>query len=253
MRPAQITVCHLLYQTSGLRTYEGRKGLWDNDQSSKALENGVRELSGAPLTQRAGQRFEYSNENYNALGLIVQAVSGMSYEDYVRSAIFDPLQMHRSAAALSDAAATGIASGYSYWLGWPAAFEAPYPRRATPSGYLISSAEDMAHYVVAQLNDGTYADRQFLSSQGIATLHSPGAQITPAIAYGMGWAIQATPGATRIWHDGNVSNFHSHVRLLPDQRFGIVVLMNTYGPTVSARNCDGSWSPCRTCRGSGAV
>jgi CubicO group peptidase (beta-lactamase class C family) len=157
---AQITVRHLLYQTSGLRTYEGRRGLGDNDQSSKALENGVRELSGAPLTQPAGQRFEYSNVNYNALGLIVQTVAGMSYEDYVRSAIFDPLQMHGSATAVSDAEAAGIASGYSYWLGWPVAFDAPHPRRALPSGYLISSAEDVAHYVVAQLNDGMYAGRQ---------------------------------------------------------------------------------------------
>ena len=105
-------------------------------------------------------------------------MSGISYEDYVRSAIFGPLEMHRSAAALSEAAATGIASGYAYWLGWPVAFDTPYPRRAVPAGYLISSAEDMAHFVVAQLNDGTYGDRQLLSSQGIATLHAPGAKIT---------------------------------------------------------------------------
>lgn len=39
-----------------------------------ALENGIRELSNAQLRQPAGQRFEYANENYNALGLIVQAV-----------------------------------------------------------------------------------------------------------------------------------------------------------------------------------
>lgn len=231
---AKITVRHLLHQTSGLRTYEGRQGLWDNDRSNAALEKGVRELRRAPLRQPAGQRFEYSNENYNALGLIVQAVSGIPYEDYVRTRIFGPLQMHRSAAAPSDAAATGIASGYGYWLGWPVAFDAPYPRRAIPAGYLISSAEDMAHYVVAQLNNGTYADRQLLSSQGIETLHAPGAQITPAIAYGMGWAIRTTGESTRIWHDGNVANFHSHVRLLPEQRLGIVVLMNVGGATNDA-------------------
>lgn len=226
---AQITVRHLLYQTSGLRTYDGRRGLWDHDQSSTALENGVRELRGAQLRQPAGQRFEYANENYNALGLIIQAVSGISYEDYVRSEIFGPLQMHRSAAALSDSAATGMASGYRYWLGWPVAFDAPYPRRSIPAGFLISSAEDMAHYVVAQLNGGTYMHRQILSSQGIATLHAPGAQIGPAVAYGMGWAIRTTPESTKIWHDGDVSNFHSHLRLLPEQRLGIIVLMNVGG------------------------
>jgi CubicO group peptidase (beta-lactamase class C family) len=223
---AQISVRHLLHHTSGLQTDEGRQGLWDGDQSSVALENGIRELSSASLRQPAGQRFEYSNENYNALGLIVQAVSGISYEDYVRSSIFAPLQMSHSAAALSDPAAADIASGYRYWLQWPVAFNAPYPRRMTPAGFLISSAEDMAHYVVAQLNGGAYEHRQLLSPSGIVALHTPVSKMGSAISYGMGWAIRSAPGSTTIWHDGEVSNFHSHLRLLPDQHLGIVVLMN---------------------------
>jgi CubicO group peptidase (beta-lactamase class C family) len=223
---AQISVRHLLHHTSGLQTYEGRQGLWDTDNSSVALENGIRELSSAPLRQPAGQRFEYANENYNALGLIVQAVSGTSYEDYVRSWIFAPLQMSHSGAALSDPAAVDIASGYRYWLRWPVTFDAPYPRRMTPAGFLISSAEDMAHYVAAQLNGGAYEHRQLLSPSGIVALHTPVSKMGSAISYGMGWAIRSAPGSTTIWHDGEVSNFHSHLRLLPDQHLGIVVLMN---------------------------
>ena len=222
----QISVRHLLHHTSGLQTYEGRRGLSDGDQSSTALENGIRALSSAALRQPAGQRFEYANENYNALGLIVQAVSGTSYEDYVRSSIFAPLQMRHSAAALSDSAAANIASGYRYRLLWPVAFDAPYPRRMTPAGFLISSAEDMAHYVAAQLNGGAYEHHQLLSPQGIATLHTAVSPIDHASSYAMGWATRAAPGSTTIWHDGEVSNFHSHVRLLPDQHLGIVVLMN---------------------------
>lgn len=226
---ARISVRHLLNHTSGLSTCEGRQGLWDNDQSSVALEKGVRQLSRAHLTQPPGQRYEYSNANYNTLGLIIAAVSGTPYEEYVRSAIFAPLQMSHSAAALSDVAASDIASGYRYWLLWPLTFDAPYPRRLAPSGFLISSAEDMARYLVAQLNGGTYEHNQLLSPRGIATLHTPSSKITSAVSYGMGWAIHRAPGSTRIWHDGDVSNFHSHLRLLPDQRLGIVVLMNVGG------------------------
>jgi CubicO group peptidase (beta-lactamase class C family) len=231
---AQISVGHLLHQTSGLGTYEGRRGFWDSDQNNAALEKGIRELSTARLREPAGQRFEYANENYNTLGLIVQTLSGTSYEEYVRSAIFAPLQMSHSAAAPSDPAAADIASGYRYWLGWPVAFDAPYPRRMTPAGFLISSAEDMAHYVAAQLNGGTYGHRQLLSPQGIATLHTPASKMGPATSYGMGWAIHSAPGSTTIWHDGDVSNFHSHLRLLPDQHLGIVVLMNVGVSTDSA-------------------
>lgn len=230
---AQISVRHLLHQTSGLQTYEGRQGFWDSDQSSVALENGIRELSRAQLRQPAGQRYEYANENYNMLGLIVQAVSGTSYEEYVRSVIFAPLQMSHSAAALSDPAAADIASGYRYWLLWPVAFDAPYPRRMTPAGFLISSAEDMTHYLAAQLNGGTYEHHQLLSGRGIATLHTPASRMGPASSYGMGWAIHSAPGSTRIWHDGDLSNFHSHLLLLPDQHLGIVVLMNVGGSSNS--------------------
>ena len=223
---AQIRVRHLLHHTSGLPTYEGLQGLWDNDQSGVALENGIRELSSARLRQPAGLRYEYANENYNLLGLIVQTVSGIPYEEYVRSAIFAPLQMRHSAAALSDPAAADIASGYRYWLLWPVTFDAPYPRRMTPAGFLISSAEDMAHYLAAQLNGGAYAHHQLLSPTGIDTLHTPASTMGHASSYGMGWAIRRAPESTTIWHDGDVSNFHSHLRLLPDQHLGIVVLMN---------------------------
>lgn len=223
---AQITVRNLLHQNSGLPTYEGRQGIADNDQGSMALENGVRALASVQLSQPAGQGYEYANENYDILGLIVQTVAGQSYEDYVRSAIFAPLQMNHSAAALSDPAAAELATGYRHWFFWPVAFAAPYPRRTTPSGFLISSAEDMTHYLIAQLNGGVYGNQQLLSPQGIATLHTPGAKIGPLSSYGMGWVIQGQPGATAIWHNGDVSNFHANLLLLPDQHIGIVILIN---------------------------
>ena len=223
---AQITVRNLLHQNSGLPTYEGRQGIADNDQSSMALENGVRALSSVQLSQPPGQGYEYANENYDILGLIVQTVSGQSYEDYVRSAIFVPLQMNHSAAALSDPAAADLATGYRHWFFWPVAFAAPYPRRTTPSGFLISSAEDMTHYVSAQLNGGTYGNHQILSPQGIASLHTPGAKMSPSSSYGMGWVIQGQPGATEIWHNGDTSNFHANLLLLPYQHIGLVILIN---------------------------
>jgi len=226
---AQITVRHLLNQNSGLPAYEGRRGIADNDQSGIALENGIRDLSGVPLSQPAGQSYEYANENYNILGLIIQAVSGNSYEEYIRSAIFAPLQMTHSAAALSDPAAIDIATGYRYWFFWPVAFDAPYPRRMTPSGFLISSAEDISHYLVAQLNGGAYGNNQLLSPEGIVTLHTPGTGVSSLSSYGMGWVIEGQLGSTRIWHNGDVSNFHSNLLLLPDQHIGIVVLVNVGG------------------------
>lgn len=226
---AKITVRNLLNQDSGLPTYAGRQGIADHDQSDLALENGIRDLAGVPLSQPAGQGYEYSNDNYNILGLIVQTVSGRTYEEYVQSAVFAPLEMRHSAATLSDPAAADIATGYHYWFSWAVPFDASYPRRMTPSGFLISSAEDMTHYLAAQLNGGAYGDSQILSPEGMVMLQTPGASIGPTSAYAMGWVIESRSGSTRIWHNGDVRNFHSNLLLLPDQHIGIVVLVNVGG------------------------
>ena len=229
----QITVRNLLNQDSGLGVYAGRQGMADNDQSSTALEQGVRQLDGLQLSQPVGKAFEYSNVNYNILGLIVQAVSGIPYEEYVQSEIFAPLEMSHSAAALSDREVKDIATGYRYWLFWPVAFDAPYPRRMTPAGFLISTAEDMSHYLIAQLNGGTYNNQQILSLKGIDTLHAPG----PTSSYAMGWEVRGQSGARKINHAGDTSNFHSNMLLLPDQQIGIVTLINVNGYThISAVN-----------------
>lgn len=229
----QITVRNLLNQDSGLGVYAGRQGMADNDQSSTALEQGVRKLDGLQLSHPVGKTFEYSNLNYNILGLIVQTVSGISYEEYVQSEIFAPLHMTRSAAALSELTARDLATGYRYWLFWPVAYDAPYPRRMTPAGFLISTAEDMSHYLIAQLNSGTYDNRQVLSLKGIDTLHTAG----PTSSYAMGWEVRGQPGSRTINHAGDTSNFHSNMLLLPDQQIGIVILINVNGYThVSSVN-----------------
>ena len=228
---AQITVRQLLNQDSGLPVFEGRRGLVDDDQADAALETGVRQLATVTLSRPAGQAFEYANENYTTLGLIVQAVSGTSYEDVIRAKILAPLQMRHSAAALTDPAAQGMATGYRYWLWWPIAFDAPYPRRQTPAGFLISSAEDMSHYLSAHLNGGAYAGQAILSPSGVDTLHAPGAplRVGATSAYAMGWVVRDQAGAVRLEHNGDISNYHANMLLLPDQKIGIVILTNVNG------------------------
>jgi CubicO group peptidase (beta-lactamase class C family) len=226
---ASVTVRQLLNQNSGLPVYAGRRGFVVDDQSDAALENGVRQLATVTLSHPAGEAFEYANENYTTLGLIIQAVSGRSYEDVIRAKVFTPLQMRHSAAALTDPAAQDLATGYRYWLWWPIAYDAPYPRGQTPAGFLISSAEDMAHYLIAHLNGGAYDGQQVLSPAGLATLHAPGARMGATSAYAMGWVVHAQAGSPKIDHNGDVSNFHGNMLLLPGEKIGIVILTNVDG------------------------
>jgi CubicO group peptidase (beta-lactamase class C family) len=222
---AEITVRHLLNHTSGLSTKTGRSFQGDGDTSDTALEQAVRKLDSAELTAPVGSKHQYSTVNYSVLGLIVQTVAGQSYESYVQTRIFDPLRMGNSYT--SETAAHGLATGHNYSFGRPREADLPYNRGLVPAGYLISSAADMTHYVISQLNFGRYDGTPVLSSAGIEELHRPAVQTPEAdTSYGMGWFVGPRNDIPAIHHQGETFNFHSNVVLTPQSRRGVVVLMN---------------------------
>ena len=228
---AQMMVRHLLNQTSGLPMLLGMANLGDFDSRPDATERQVRALSTLKITRPVGSKFEYSNTNYNVLGLIVEAASGESYADYIQQHIFDPLDMTHSYTSKAVARQNGLAMGYRYWFGHP--FPAPnlsIPPGSLPSGQLISSAEDMAHYLIANLNGGRYCGTQILSKAGIDELTRGVAEMKEMGFslgyYGMGWMSQEM-GETRIVsHDGIVPDFGGFMALVPEQKKGMVLLYN---------------------------
>ncbi len=196
------------------------------------LEQRVRELSTVALTQPVGTTFQYSNANYLVLGLLVQVVSGQSYGAYIQQHIFAPLQMHHSFVSLAEATQHGLATGYRWWFGAPLPASVPYLPDQLPAAFLISSAEDMTHYLIAHLMDGSYRHTSVLPAWGMSELHQASALVSSqngGLYYGMGWFIGSTGGASTIAHDGYTSNFHAEMIMVPGQDWGIVILVNAYG------------------------
>ena len=91
-----MTVRHLLNQTSGLPLLPSEIATADFDNRPDATERQVRALASLKITRPVGSKVEYSNFNYNILGLIVEAASGETYPDYIQKHIFDPLEMRHS-------------------------------------------------------------------------------------------------------------------------------------------------------------
>jgi CubicO group peptidase (beta-lactamase class C family) len=152
---AQMTVRHLLNQTSGLPVLPGEVALADFDDRPDATERQVRALATLKITRPIGSKCEYSNLNYNVLGLIVEVASGESYAEYIQNHILNPLGMSHSYSSKAAAKKDGLAMGHRHWFSLPfPAPNLPVPRGSLPSGQLISSAEDMAHYLIAHLNGG---------------------------------------------------------------------------------------------------
>jgi CubicO group peptidase (beta-lactamase class C family) len=234
-----ITVRHLLNQVSGIPTRAVGASLTGNGEET--LEQMVRALSQVALIAPAGTTYQYSNLNYTTLGLIVQTVAGQSYESYVQQHIFAPLQMAQSFTSQNEALQSGhgLATGYRWWYGFALPAELPYLRGSLPAGFLISSVEDMTHYLVAQMNGGRYLDASLLTPSGITELHSPAAAIRgQGDAYGMGWVI-SPQGESSIWHSGDTANFHSDMIILPRKQLGIIVLTNVNGELARTTNAQG--------------
>jgi len=132
-----ITVRQLLNQVSGLPTAIGQEQLTMADDSDSAIEKNVRALANIVLIAPPGQRYEYSNANYVVLGMIVQAVSGQSYESYITEPIFEPLDMQNSFASKTEAQQDGFAVGFQKWFGIPVASpNLPFTRGSLPAGDL---------------------------------------------------------------------------------------------------------------------
>jgi len=224
----QITVRHLLYQTSGLPTIAGRQQP-DPDQT---LEDSVRALADVSLTASPGERFQYSNANYNTLGLIVEQVTGQRFGQYVEAQIYAPLGMKHSHVSRAEAQLDGLAEGHRTWFTFPVPEIMPYVAADLPSGFLISSAEDMAHYLAAQLNGGQYNGMQVLSAESVAQMHTPPTGLAEPSAYAMGWSEDVVTDEEIVGHSGSLPNYLTQMLLLPDEGWGIVLLANAGSVTL---------------------
>ena len=223
----KITVRHLLYQVSGLSKATGNAYPTSGDTHDSALEDRVRALRDAELTQPVGTTWQYSNANYWTLGMIVQAVSGQSYETYIQQHIFDPLQMGNSYTSRTEAAENGLPTGHRYWYGFPVASELPFDRGGLGSQGISASAQDMAGYLSLYLNQGRHGATALVSPAGAAELQRAGVPTgLEGVSYAMGWDVGQIHGTTAISHDGSGFDSHANVVLIPDRGWGVVVMEN---------------------------
>jgi CubicO group peptidase (beta-lactamase class C family) len=220
----QITVRHLLLHTSGIPSTA-----CDTRIESSTLSGFVAELKTVELAAPVGTQHIYCSGNYNVLGRIIEVVSGQSFGEYMQENIFTPLDMQHSFTSEPEAECAGLAKGYQWFFGLPISIHHRYNPSQLPSGYMISSAEDMSHFLVAQLNEGWYAERNILSAESLAAMRTQGATRGAGGEYGFGWVISSFGDVPAVWHDGVNVNFHSLILMQPDAGWGVVVLMNSFG------------------------
>ena len=227
----QITVRHLLNQTSSLPAWIGEVQLADFNNTANPVERHMNLLTKVKIERPVGSAFEYNNTNYNLLGLVIEAAGGENYADYVQQQIFSPLGMEHSYTFKAAAQLDGMAVGHQYWFTMPAAVpDMPQSELSLATGQLISSGEDMGKYLIALLNQGHSGEVQILSEAGVAELHTGVAEVQQMGMsfgrYGMGWFVEEVNQKKLLWHSGTTPDFGSFMALLPEQNRGFIVLFN---------------------------
>ena len=223
-----LTISNFLYQTSGV-PFE-TIGDIPPGGSDAMLEETVRTLVGVELDFYPGTRFQYATINYDVLGLVIQTVSGMRYEEFITKRILKPLGLMDTYVGRQAVAAAGqgdrMASGYKVQYLSSGEYDAPEYRGNTPAGYVISSARDMARWMQIQMGladiPDAYRELVERSHVGDSTVASSG-----DFYYAAGWSVHIR--GESLSHSGSNPNFSSSLEIDRDKRLGICVLSNQNG------------------------
>jgi CubicO group peptidase (beta-lactamase class C family) len=217
----RITVRHLLGQASGLSDtrYRDQPGLPDD----ASIEEGVRDLRRAVPVAEPGTAFHYFNPNYATLGHLVEVASGRPYADYLRAHVLEPLGMERTFTDPAAARDAGLARGHvlAFGAAWPR--EQRYRAYGLPAGYVMSTAHDMARFLLALNGGGVLDGERVLSRAGMRELQAPS---PPSGFYAAGWIVGTHRGERIVQHGGTNEYFKAEAAMFPDRDLGVVLLAN---------------------------
>ncbi len=238
-RSAKITVRDLLNMVTGL---VAGQGFYDDPSMSNRLpadtsmEDAVRDLQSARARLPLRTGFLYFDGNYWTLAVLVEKISGRAYPQYLRENIFDPLGMKNTTTTASIP--SGMAQGNLTIFGFPVAYpEIIQQKYLVGCCGVITTIEDMGHYLISQLNGGQYAGTRIISEESMQLMHTPRGDVTDFMReqYAMGWMAEEVDGIKQLQDPGTWATYTSEMILLPEQGYGIAIF-----------HSQGCWAPAIT-------
>jgi CubicO group peptidase (beta-lactamase class C family) len=215
----RITIHHLLNHTSGIVGYTEIPTWAATVRNPYTPTAFLAHFSRLDLLFEPGARFSYSNSGYFLLGVILEKVTGQSYETLLRDRIFAPVGMNDSGYDSTQPLLSKRAAGYDKRFD-DSYVNAAYLDMTQPyaAGSLYSTVEDL------------YRWDQALLTEKILSAKSKERMFTPGLSdYGYGWTITKKNGVTTIAHGGGINGFNTLVTRNPDSK-RVVVLLNNTGP-----------------------
>ncbi|QBY04460.1 serine hydrolase [Thalassotalea sp. HSM 43] len=229
---AAVTIEQLLNHTSGIPSYTGMPNWLTQMKQDKSPTEMLAYFKDAPLEFTPGSQFKYNNSGYFLLGMIIEKVSGQSYEAFIEENIFTPLGMKESYYGHPKEVVVNRATGYEFHGKWQ---NSDYISMTQPyaAGSLLSSVGDLALWIDA-VNSYKFISKQTTQKAHTKTVLSNGEEVD----YGYGWSLSSVRGSESIAHGGGINGFITYSQYIPSQDLYVAVLsnhMHTPNPTMVAK------------------
>jgi CubicO group peptidase (beta-lactamase class C family) len=231
---AKVTLRDMLSHRTGLPRYDG---IWvASPFTRKETVNKVVYMKPV-LGFREG--YIYNNMMYAASGAVMEAVSGISWEEYTKKKIFQPLQMNASCFTNEEMRKYGNFA-YAYYepdstgrlqdLTYVAQSDA-----LGPAGTIKSNIEDMSHWIIAQLNGGRFKGQQVIAEPAIRQTLIPNSIADKEgkwdelsnLLYGLGRGMQTYKGHKIATHTGSIDGYYSNLTFIPSENIAVFLVHNS--------------------------
>ena len=221
-RGRRVTLRHLLDHTSGVWRHDTQmveRTLRPNPPVADVLAM----IKGRDFEFEPGERYRYNNSGYLLLGAVVEAVSGMSYADFLRTAIFEPLGMEKTGPLTHGAITPFRARGYIKGRRRFHNARLDAMNWSWSAGALGSTLDDLA------LWDRAVREHRLIRPETLERMLAP-TQLNDGVAfpYGFGWGLADYRGLRAFHHTGGISGFGCHMLHLRDEALTTIVLSNLY-------------------------
>ena len=223
----RVTVRDLLCHQSGLPRHD-----WVHFAGDRAPAEMLGPMRHLELSRDVRAAWQYNNLCYNVAGLLIERLSGQSYEAFIRARLTDKLGMKVGFNLEELEAATDAARPYMMHedTRLPAI---RLPIRTTAAGAINTSVEDLANWMRLHLDKGEFGGERLLPAALIGELHAPRVYISSPVEaefgeahYGLGFQYNSYRGDRLVRHGGGWPGWGTEMALLPDHGIGVAVFTN---------------------------
>jgi CubicO group peptidase (beta-lactamase class C family) len=229
-----VTVRDILSHRMGTKTFQGDFTFWNSTLSRADIIKKVRLLKPVGVFR---QRYGYSNYGFLTAGEIIPVVTGGTpWETFVQQRLLTPLGMTNTYPLSTGAEQrTNVARPYTTSTGPLTAVPFDQVDNFGPAGSMVSSVNDLTHWLRFQLDSGKYEGKRLLpwatlrrTREGNTLLSSSKSRVLPShyTAYGLGLLSTDYNARQVYWHTGGAVGFVTNVCFVPEENLGITVLTN---------------------------